>query len=54
MADKFAKLERLNFWNQRPPLLGLKRSLYLKKIDDFIGNKLVKVLVGQRRVGKSY
>ncbi|MDD2387571.1 MAG: ATP-binding protein [Bacteroidales bacterium] len=54
MNDKFAKLERLNFWNNKLPFVGLKRFLYLNKIEDFIGNKLVKVLVGQRRVGKSY
>ena len=54
MADKFAILERYNFWKGTVPELGLRRNEYLNKIADFIGNKLVKVLVGQRRVGKSY
>lgn len=54
MADKFAILEQYNFWNGTMPELGLRRNNYLNKITDFIGNKLVKVLVGQRRVGKSY
>ena len=32
----------------------LKRPYYLNKIRPFIGSDLIKVLVGQRRVGKSY
>lgn len=32
----------------------IPRSLYINKIDPFIGSKLIKVLTGQRRVGKSY
>lgn len=34
--------------------MGLVREQYLKKITHFLGNKLIKVLIGQRRVGKSY
>ncbi|MFA6400842.1 MAG: ATP-binding protein [Salinivirgaceae bacterium] len=54
MTDKFALLEKYNFWNNPMPEMGLHRDVYLRKINDFIGNKLVKVLVGQRRAGKSY
>ena len=32
----------------------VKRSHYLNKIIPFIGKDLIKVIVGQRRVGKSY
>jgi len=32
----------------------IKREHYLKKIAPFIGKNLIKVIVGQRRVGKSY
>jgi predicted AAA+ superfamily ATPase len=32
----------------------ISRPLYLNKIEPFIGTKLIKVLTGQRRVGKSY
>lgn len=32
----------------------LKRSLYFSKIEPFINNRLIKILVGQRRVGKSH
>ena len=54
MSDNFAKLVKYNFWNNDLPDLGLVRELYLKKITHFLGNKLIKVLIGQRRVGKSY
>ena len=32
----------------------IERSLYIDRIKPFIGKSLIKVLVGQRRVGKSY
>jgi predicted AAA+ superfamily ATPase len=36
------------------PRLGLLRNEYLDKLFEFVGTQLVKVLVGQRRVGKSF
>ncbi|PIQ08420.1 MAG: ATPase [Ignavibacteriales bacterium CG18_big_fil_WC_8_21_14_2_50_31_20] len=33
---------------------NLQRKFYLDKVEPFIGKNLIKVLVGQRRVGKSY
>ncbi len=33
---------------------GFKRNLYIQKILPFVDKSLIKVLVGQRRVGKSY
>ncbi len=54
MEDEFAALEKYNFWNGNVPGLGFIRKDYTDKIFDYIGNKLVKVLIGQRRVGKSY
>jgi hypothetical protein len=54
MLEIFETLKKYNFWNTSIPPNGLLRSYYLDKIDSFIGNNLVKVLVGQRRVGKSY
>ena len=32
----------------------IKRPVYLNKIKPYIGKNLIKVLTGQRRVGKSY
>lgn len=54
MTDKFARLEKYNFWNNNFPSVGYIREGYLDKINDFSGSRLIKVLVGQRRVGKSY
>ena len=33
---------------------NITREIYLKKIRPFINQPLIKVLVGQRRVGKSF
>lgn len=54
MEDFFASLEKYNFWKGNVPELGFVRKDYTDKIFSYTGNKLVKVLVGQRRVGKSY
>lgn len=54
MEENFASLGKYNFWNGNVPELGFIRHSYTDKIFDYIGNKLVKVLVGQRRAGKSY
>lgn len=54
MDDRFKALEKYNLWNGGSYNLGLRRKSYTDKIGDFIGNRLVKVLVGQRRSGKSY
>jgi hypothetical protein len=34
--------------------IGYERSEYLNTIATYIGNKLIKMLVGQRRFGKSF
>jgi len=54
MEEYFAALEKYNFWNGNVPELGFIRKDYTDKIFDYTGNKLIKVLVGQRRTGKSY
>jgi predicted AAA+ superfamily ATPase len=33
---------------------NIKREKYLGKIRPFVGKQLIKILTGQRRVGKSY
>lgn len=48
------KIGKYNFWNGNIPELGYFRTEYTDKIYDSIGNNLVKVLVGQRRAGKSF
>lgn len=54
MAETFKKLEKYNFWLGEPIEAGFLRAMYLERIKKYIGNNLIKVLVGQRRVGKSY
>lgn len=55
MEDKFELVRKYNFWDGQPIPLGYVRVNYTDKIYSYSGNnRLVKVLVGQRRVGKSY
>lgn len=54
MKENFAALEQYNFWNGNVPELGFSRKDYTAKIIDSTGSRLIKVLVGQRRAGKSY
>lgn len=54
MEEYFKLLEKYNFWNGNVPQLGFWREDYTNDILNYTQNKLVKVLVGQRRAGKSY
>lgn len=54
MIETIASIRKYNFWDNNPIDLGYIRAYYTNKIGQYIGNKLVKVLVGQRRAGKSY
>jgi uncharacterized protein len=57
MADTktiFKVLEKYNFWDHKTIKLGLIRKEYLGILLNRLGNKLIKVLTGQRRSGKSY
>lgn len=54
MDEKIALLKRFNLWDSNNFDFGYKRNEYTDKIVAYIGNRLVKVLVGQRRSGKSY
>ena len=48
-------LKPYNYWNKPPEYnLGFRRSFYLERLMKFTGNRLIKVITGQRRVGKSY
>ncbi len=47
-------LRKFNLWDSDTFDLGYKRSEYTDKLTDYVGNRLIKVLVGQRRSGKSY
>jgi hypothetical protein len=54
VEEKFNILKKYNFWNGNVPEQGFLRLDYLNAIRSFFHNKLVKVIVGQRRTGKSY
>ena len=54
MNDCFNELSLSNYWNGRLPEAGFVRKSYTNRIFGYIGNKLIKLLVGQRGAGKSY
>lgn len=54
MNEIFERIKAFNVWNGQLYNAGYLRTEYLNVVTKFIGNKLVKVLIGQRRVGKSY
>lgn len=54
MIEIINSIRKYNFWDFNPIDLGFARTFYTNKIGQYLGNKLVKVLVGQRRTGKSY
>lgn len=54
MKEYFEKIKKFNWWGNPNIKTGVSREFYLEKIDSFLENRLIKVLVGQRRSGKSY
>ena len=54
MNDKIDQLRPYNLWNGNRINCGYMRPLYTDRIIRYLGNRLVKVLTGQRRTGKSY
>ena len=54
MNDKMIQLQPYNLWNGNRINCGYARPLYTNRITRYLGNRLVKVLTGQRRTGKSY
>ncbi|HLP45702.1 MAG TPA: hypothetical protein VK186_22705 [Candidatus Deferrimicrobium sp.] len=47
-------LKKYNYWADEEIHSGYYRSAYLDKISGFFHNRLIKVIMGQRRTGKSY
>ena len=54
MKEKINIAKKYNFWDKKTPELGYYRADYTDKIFTYTGNRLIKVLIGQRRTGKSY
>ena len=54
MPENFQNISKYNFWGNDSLDVGFPRSGYTSKIGGFVSDRVVKVLTGQRRVGKSY
>jgi uncharacterized protein len=55
MGNILTSLRAINYWDGEPGFnMGFIRDIYLNKIIGALGNKLIKVIIGQRRSGKSY
>lgn len=54
MDERLERIKKYNLWGGNTLPAGMKRTYYTDKIEQYIGSKLVKVLVGQRRSGKSF
>ncbi len=54
MEEMITALRKYNFWGSNTIDFGYLRTDYTGRITDYIGNRLIKVLVGQRRAGKSF
>ena len=54
MDENIESVKRYNLWFDNTIDCGFPRPLYTANINQYLGNKVVKVLTGQRRVGKSY
>lgn len=54
MDERIEQLKKYNLWGGNTITTGYERPLYTEKIVQYIGNRIIKVLTGQRRVGKSF
>lgn len=54
MSDLNDAIRAINYWDREPKSLGFIRDDYLEVILDHLGSNLLKVLIGQRRCGKSF
>lgn len=54
MLENLDAIAKYNFWEDTEPEVGFLRTDYTSKIAGYSSDRVVKVLIGQRRVGKSY
>lgn len=54
MDSRLEKIRRLNYWDDNRLNSGVDRPFYTRRIEGFLPSRVVKVLVGQRRTGKSF
>ncbi len=53
MEVQFDKVKAVNYWESGPNRLGYERTYFTQQVFDYLGSQLIKVLLGQRRSGKS-
>lgn len=53
MIDIFNELSKYNYWSSQAQNSGIPRKSYINPIIGYIGNKLIKTLIGQRGTGKA-
>lgn len=54
MNEVLVRIAPYNLWNGNILPVGFHRQGYTEMLENFTGNRLVKILTGQRRAGKSY
>ena len=54
MNENIESVKKYNLWFGNTIDCGFPRPLYTESVASYFGSKVVKVLTGQRRVGKSY
>ncbi|MFT4092097.1 MAG: AAA family ATPase, partial [Niabella sp.] len=54
MKENIKTIRKYNLWGTEKFETGYRREEYTGTIADYVGNRLIKVLVGQRRAGKSF
>ena len=54
IIDYYSELSKSNYWFNQKINVGIERKQYINNITGYIGNKLIKVLSGQRGCGKSF
>jgi predicted AAA+ superfamily ATPase len=51
--DQIEAIHEVNYWREGPARLGFERTAYLNQVLGYVDSRLLKVLLGQRRTGKS-
>lgn len=54
MNELITRISPYNLWNGNRLPVGFERSEYTARLERLSGNRLVKILTGQRRAGKSF
>lgn len=54
MDKRLEQIAKLNYWSGNRFDNGVERSWYLERILPYMGNRVIKVVTGQRRAGKSW